>query len=191
MRQAYDYWQNQPGNYLDQDTRRRLEPTEMGRAVHCSRGEARSPGAHRARQSCPRTRGGLSHALTTGLGERGYTRGPVVIQLPPLSSPQAGPRHTSSKAEALSVGVACSPQEEDTVHLSRPEDGYRLWLTPKCLRINVGHRPVIHRLHPSLPTEVDRSSGAGAGHQVLRWWRLHPQSDPLEVPSSWVPITLA
>jgi hypothetical protein len=116
-----------------------------------------------------RTRAGLLHALTTGLRERGSNLGPVVIQLPPLSSPQAGPLHASSRAKALSVSVTCSPQEEDTGRLSRPEDGYRLRLTPKCLRINVDHRSVIHRLHPSLLAVVNRSSGALAGYRVLRW----------------------
>jgi len=48
------------------------------------------------------------------------------------------------------------------------EDGYRLRLTPDCLRINVDHRPVIHRLQLSLPTEADKSSGAFAGPPVLR-----------------------
>jgi hypothetical protein len=114
-----------------------------------------------------------------------------VIQLPPLSSPQAGPRHASSRAEALSVDVTYSLQEEDAGHLSRPEDGYRLELTPKCLGINVDHRSVIHRLHPSLLTKVSRSSGALAGYRVLRRQRLLQHGVPLEVPSSWVRIALA
>jgi hypothetical protein len=61
------------------------------------------------------------------------------------------------QGQALSIGATYSLQEEDTGHLSRPEDGYRLRLTPKCLGINVDHRSVIHRLHPSLLNRVNRS----------------------------------
>ncbi len=114
-----------------------------------------------------------------------------MIQLPPLSSPPAGPPHVSSRAEALSVGATYSLQEEDTGHLSRPENGYRLGLTPKCLGINVDHRSVIHRLHLGLLTVVSRSSGAFAGYRVLRRQGLLQHSVPLEVPSSWVRIALA
>jgi hypothetical protein len=49
--------------------------------------------------------------------------------------------------------VTCAPQEEDTVRRSRPEDGYRLRLTPECLRIKVGHRPVIHGPQPRRPSD--------------------------------------
>jgi hypothetical protein len=49
------------------------------------------------------------------------------------------------------------------------EDGYQLRLTPKCLGINVDHRPVIHRPQQSLPAGADKSSGAplqGAQYDV-------------------------
>lgn len=90
------------------------------------------------------------------------------IQLPPLSSPQAGPQHTSS-------GARCHPSVSHTPRRRRipgtrhiPKDGYRLRLAPKCLRINVDHRSVIHGLHQSPQAEAYRSSGASTGYRVLR-----------------------
>jgi len=53
--------------------------------------------------------------------------------------------------QALSQSATYASQEEDTFDQSRPEDGYWLGLTPECLMNNASHRPVIHRLHPSLP----------------------------------------
>jgi hypothetical protein len=55
------------------------------------------------------------------------------------------------------------------------EDGYQLRLTPNCLRINVDHRPVIHRLQQGLPTEADKSSGASTGPPSVTWERLRGQ----------------
>ena len=76
MRQAYDYWQNQPGNYP--------EPWRRPRGV----GHQRSP-----RRGGVVTRVG-DHARWTqprGAGSADATCRQVAIQLPPLSSPRCGP----------------------------------------------------------------------------------------------------
>ena len=79
MRQAYDYWQNQPGNYLE-------------------RGGARPP-RHPARA-------GQSSSLTGGRGprppgslERCYNRARPAIRLPPLSFPRDRPPHEARAPE--------------------------------------------------------------------------------------------
>jgi hypothetical protein len=73
----------------------------------------------------------------------------AMIQLPPLSSPQAGPPHVGFRPKAV---AECYIQPAGGGY--RPpitsEDGYRLGLTPECLRIRVDHRSVIHRLQQSL-----------------------------------------
>jgi hypothetical protein len=67
------------------------------------------------------------------------------------------------------------------------EDGYQLRLTSKCLRINVDHRPVIHRLQQSLPAGADKSSGASTGLPVLRGRVCFSSNVPLLCRTSWAP----
>ncbi len=58
------------------------------------------------------------------------------------------------------------------------EDGYQLGLTPKCLTDRDGHRPLIHRLHRSLPCRswedfCHRSASSSAGERAgLEPWVL-------------------
>ena len=134
MRQAYDYWQNQPGNNLER-VGRGPTATPRGRVVHLM-------AMHRSTSQQLATRGAdvPRRSLTT-------------IQLPPLSSPQGGPRHQCSSAETPSHGATYTPQEEDTVRTSR-QKRLHAWAYPRIALYKSSHRPFIYRIQQRPPDEL-------------------------------------
>ena len=133
MRQAYDYWQNQPGNYLDP-------------AVAPKHGHRRRPGGRPEllRWLGPAVRPNARRAATPAVSRR---RRQPAIQLPPLNSPRSGPPQGNAGPARATCRLRHAHLEwriSATHHA--PGDGYRLRLTPECLEDNGGQRPVIHRL---------------------------------------------
>jgi hypothetical protein len=68
-----------------------------------------------------------------GTPELGYNRDLTAIQLPPLSSPQNGPRHERSSARRL-LTVPHTPCRRRIPSADHVRDGYLLGLAPECLR---------------------------------------------------------
>ena len=144
MRQAYDYWQNQPDNYRDAagDTSRR--PGGHGAPRGATRSNSTGKGGHRV----PPDRTNTGPRWRAGLG--------TAIHLPPLSSPRRDPPRM---ARPIPTQVA----RDRDIHASR--GGHRTSATPERQKraLNVhrppaypqpcresgGQRPVIHRAHPS------------------------------------------
>ena len=141
MRQAYDYWQNQPGNFLEGSPE--ATQTARGRQSSSLRGDRGHSEPHPGAEA------------TTGL-----TRYPIAPTMFPTGR---SPAHWLAIARCEMCPAGGGYHSPVT-----SEDGYQLRLTPNCLRINVDHRPVIHRLQQSLPAGADRSSGASTGLPVLR-----------------------
>jgi len=71
-----------------------------------------------------------------GTPELGYNRDLTTIRLPPLSSPQDGPRHERSSARRLPT-VPHAPRRRRIPSADHVRDGYVLGLTPECLRIGL------------------------------------------------------
>jgi len=122
LRQAYDYWQNQPGNYRVPGARRAApeggRPRRGARIVDRSgtggpepQDPARSPGA--------KARGGPARE----------------IQLPPLSSPGDGPpqEHFGAR-EGPPPHCDIRPPGGGYQPPITPGGGYRLQRAPECLR---------------------------------------------------------
>ena len=103
--------------------------------------------------------GSRAHLDPPGLPELRLHGFPGIIQLPPLSSPKDGPPHGCSGPKPIPV---CDMRPSGGGYLPpvTSEDGYRLGLTPKCLKDKGSHRPIIHRLHQSPPARADGSSVA-------------------------------
>jgi hypothetical protein len=85
-------------------------------------------------------------------------RGAHAILLPPLSFPRARPLHPPSGARRV-LGVlhrACEWRLPRASHARGAVTG--AGRPPSVLRIRVGHRPSIHRLHPCPPAAADGTS---------------------------------
>ena len=111
MRQAYDYWQNQPGNYL--------EPTGLA-AGNLGRAQAEQ---FTERRHKPQPTGPWSDATTR------------LISYPfaPTEFPTEWSATQVLSARGASYSATCTPQEEDTVHPSRPKADTGLGLPPNVL----------------------------------------------------------
>jgi hypothetical protein len=129
LRQAYDYWQNQPGNYLGRAGApkhpARFDPAEAEQNSSLRGGGPRGRKHPRSPAPTAARRGARLHT------------GAEAIQLPPLSSPRGLPPHNRSGAEAPSRGVIWAPQEEGAVHRATSGDGCLLGPSPKCLEISI------------------------------------------------------
>ena len=153
MRQAYDYWQNQPGNYrrprgpvrrVPQDRR----PRKVARMIT-------SPGGP--------TRAG--HPARDGLAGRSHARTTRAIQLPPLSSPGIDPPQKAPRPrEGHRYPAACNPQEEDTSHRSRPR-GERLSASA-CPRMSAGGTVAIGQGSTDSVGALRRARGRDLGRRV-------------------------
>jgi hypothetical protein len=137
LRQAYDYWQNQPGNYLGRPRPGGggVTPPERGRAVRCLGGRN------------PRPPGSL---------ERCYNRALAAIQLPPLSFPKDRPPH-HDRAPGRHHRVRSGPLRGRIPSARhRPaRDGNLLGPASDCLgRVVPGGQP---------STDSNRACHAGAG----------------------------
>lgn len=65
----------------------------------------------------------------------------------PHGVPHGSVRYTLAQTpDGTTLGATYNPQEEDTIHRSTLMSGYRLRLTPNCLKERFSHRPTIHRL---------------------------------------------
>ena len=150
MRQAYDYWQNQPGNYLNRETtppRRakghRRPSMKRGSGLVNRSGHGPKPNAQPRPPPGPKP----PEAST------GYPIAPT--ELPKewsaatlgMHGPKTGPR------------CAIHPSEGGYQPPVTPGGGYGLRLTPKCLQDSDSHRPFIHRLRQSSRGEPHESSG--------------------------------
>ena len=148
MRQAYDYWQNQPGTY-------RLRPDPAPKVLGTGRPAPRTGelGSFTGWDEGPQP-----HARPgRPPGAEAPARPPRAIQLPPLSSPRDGPPQTWGFATPEPAHPAtCTPQSGGYQPPVTPGGGYGLRSTPECLPDNGGHRPTIHGLRRS-PTR--RSEG--------------------------------
>ena len=102
LRQAYDYWQNQPGNYPrpERQSTRAQPPERSGVYQAGSRrsGPNHSPRQYTWHQRCERP-----------------------IQLPPLSFPRYGPRRGMTDVSASDKPVTYAPKEEKTHASSRTQ----------------------------------------------------------------------
>ena len=141
MRQAYDYWQNQPGNYLKSSVAR---PRGAFTPSHTP------PPVDRGGDQDIYKVGGRAEAQRPTRetpGAEAAERSPRVIQLPPLSSPRDGPGQTWGFA-TLNVGPHCTIRPsvggyQPPATWAPPcndmtgSHGCRLRLTPECLRIMI------------------------------------------------------
>ena len=139
MRQAYDYWQNQPGNYRSRQGRprggtpccRNHFPLGSGRVVTVGRGgtEAHTPSL----EDC-------FYGRTTKATPSGH---PIA----PTEFPRYIPLQTQTLDRLKGGGPHCSigTSRGEYQPLVTSEDGYRLRLIPELLRDNICHWPNIHR----------------------------------------------
>jgi hypothetical protein len=162
LRQAYDYWQNQPGNYLRRPRPRpRRHPAGAGQSSSLTGGRG------------PRPPGSL---------ERCYNRALAAIRLPPLSFPKDRPPH-AARAPERHHRVRFGPLRGRIPSAGpRPaRDGSLLGLASDCLgRVVPGGQPSTDS-NRACHAEAGESSGASAappggragfaaGH-CLRWRR--------------------
>ena len=99
MRQAYDYWQNQPGNYR-KPLHRRAQAGPLKGASLPSKWPPKRP----------------KSPLCLGLEPQQRRQ---LIQLPPLSSPRAGPQRAISGVSVEIFPLHTVPQEEEAYASSR------------------------------------------------------------------------
>ena len=129
MRQAYDYWQNQPGNYPEPGTSPdgfapREPPGGGGTVTRVGDRREATPA-----QQAP-TRGRTGHHQA--------------IQLPPLSSPKDGPPW-SNRAVRPPYHTACAPQVEGNRHQINTRRRLLATAVPPKTLLNSSQWPTIHR----------------------------------------------
>jgi len=118
--------------------------------------------------------------------ERGYT-GLIRYPIAPTMFPTGRSPHTGGWTLGALARCKICPAGGGYRSPVTSRDGYRFRLAPECLGYNVGHRPVIHRLQQSLPTEADKSSGASTSFPVLRGSTCFSNNVPLLCRTSWAP----
>jgi len=107
LRQAYDYWQNQPGNYRGRTGKPMRAPPDVPRGVRVVTEEG------------TRTDPSAQLAATPGRKAAGRLQ---AIQLPPLNFPKDGPPQMQRRArEGHLLPATCIPREGTPGRLSRPE----------------------------------------------------------------------
>ena len=158
MRQAYDYWQNQPGNYLESKPKRPPLTAPESLKSGAYRPDDPRRGRVVSEEGVPESTQPLgSWQQRVNAGRRALQ----AIQLPPLSSPKCGPPQSRGRQKPNARTVTCTPQEEDAVHPHvSTECRKRAWAYPQVSYENVSHRPTIHRLHPR-PLEDQRGFRCG------------------------------
>jgi hypothetical protein len=133
LRQAYDYWQNQPGNY--------------------PKPESRSPRQTPRRERVYQARRRRSDPDRCSIKAKGNNSAERPIQLPPLSSPKAGPQRAMTDVSAATISVTYSPQEEKIHALSRVRRGNSAELSPKIWWIfGIASNPQ----SPKVPVKINR-----------------------------------
>ena len=163
MRQAYDYWQNQPGNYPEPTPERRDTPPKGG--------------------GCERYREGRAATdRTPSRGHQTLQRSPDAarpIRLPPLSSPEGRPRREVSGTRPPTF-AACAPQEEEARGGSSLFRGrYLPGLTPERLLKDDSkannpqtRKGACRRKTTGLQIPSPRPGAAGTGAGCLLLWAL-------------------
>jgi hypothetical protein len=134
LRQAYDYWQNQPGNYLDAEAAPEGDgqgSTPGGAEVAIGRGEDESKPGH-----------GCTSRLRRGSRDHPFA---------PTEFPK-GWSTTEARAtrEGVDRSAVCTPQEEDARN-DHSDRGRRL-LNRACPQESgeiLSQRPTIHRPQPT------------------------------------------
>ena len=182
MRQAYDYWQNQPGNYHDRDNlpprggkeaRERPRRDDQSRyKIGASRGRTQPVTSSRGRGR-GRPERGTSHPIAPTEFLKGRSAADATGSRPPKRTAEAL-QHVPLKRRIPATR-------------SRPGDGYGLGMTPDCLMNNVCHRPTIHRLlqssrstgPTSLPDHLQRDPTAAPSPKVRQAPRHGRQWDHL------------
>jgi hypothetical protein len=121
LRQAYDYWQNQPGNYLDGGRRGHPpRPPRGGGAEQFTRG--------REDGDVPRPRGPQSKSYTGPPGPSSFSH----------RVPQRAVRHTDDRAATgRRHGVGHTPPRRRIPAAGHVRDGYLPGLSPECVRITM------------------------------------------------------
>ena len=144
MRQAYDYWQNQPGNYLDRRSRPSKRVSHAGTPPEGSQSssQGRGPFAQRRREPGVRPRG-RAHEGAVGRAE------PSPHPISPPEFPRTEVRHRDRPA---GEGFAdCDIFVPSGGYLSPITAPRRRRLSAEVyprirLKDNDSHRPTIHRL---------------------------------------------
>jgi hypothetical protein len=164
LRQAYDYWQNQPGNYLRPGTTTPRAPGGRGSPPH--RGKGRRLARGRDEPSSSGQPGTAS----------AHQRVPVTIQLPSLSSPKVGPPqqyHQRKRPSGRWWAAAYASRWRRPPADTPANGGSRRRLTPRNLTVTAGQRPTIHRSHQCRAPKTLPDFGHGRGGQ-LRGGRPQP-----------------
>ncbi len=127
MRQAYDYWQNQPGNY------REPRATAPGASLP-GRAPRRRPGQLSDRGGPQSTPGPGTHPGALPLNRGSYAGHPIApTEIPKRRS--AAEITLDPRGPCPGDTAACASQEEDTVRRSRPRAAIDSGLPPNVLRI--------------------------------------------------------
>ena len=139
MRQAYDYWQNQPGNYRPR-ARREASPCPSKRAESVKRWGACAPGEPsviRTQSNCPRT----GHPFATS----GFSKTRV------RRRDQWGSLGLGHVGLRRRLPVAGHARRRLPIHERSPD----------CVNSNVNHRSTTHRLPQRGITLIKKNTGFG------------------------------
>ena len=136
MRQAYDYWQNQPGNYLNAET--------------APEGNHQGSTPKGAEAVIGRSEDGPKLGRADTLPGEGDA--PATIHLPPLSFPNGGPSQRPAQPVKALTGLSYAPLERRVPRAQsrRPRStGTERSFPPGNLLEIPSQRPTIHRPQPS------------------------------------------
>ena len=163
MRQAYDYWQNQPGNYLSgaRSQVRGAADLQRGRVVN-RKGRARHLQPRVApRDSAPRELPGAAQPAEPTAKAQELLAAAVqqTIQLPPLSSPKDGPPKTRSRPRKDGHKLRYTPLRRRIPSANHALRRLSAWAYPRLSSESDGQRPTIHRLHQSRLAQVQAVFG--------------------------------
>ena len=175
MRQAYDYWQDQPGNYLWAA----LAFTVSG----SGRTTAPRFGSKLLRHSCLGGEGSRARPSATG-GLRHLCLDPRLASYCPLRFPSRRVRRTSR------LGGCGMPKSRGASHRTVTSQGRLLdWVWPRVSCGITSYKPTIHRsqlCRPAEPVGLDPApSHCCAGARAIHHRRNEPES---LAPASWPPV---